>query len=112
MYRRRQYPVVRGTPASGSLCSHFLNGKAGWALPKRYRGPYALVSPLARPQNWHYWETALIGAVVTYIFMHVEINVCLLRFGYLSCFAMRDGRFAVIEKFEQPDYGLTGLYLQ
>ena len=37
--------------------------------------------PHARPQKWHYWETALIGDVVTSIFVHLVINVCLLRVG-------------------------------
>ena len=59
-----------------------------------YTGPYPLVSPSARPQNWHYWEMALIGDVVTSIFMHSVIIVCLLRVGSLSCFAVRNARFA------------------
>ena len=35
-----------------------------------------------------------MGDVVTSIFMHSVINVCLLRVGSLSCFAVRNARFA------------------
>ena len=58
-----------------------------------YRWPYPLVPPRARPQNMHYWEMALVSDV-TSIFVQLVINVCLLRVGSLSCFAVRNARFA------------------
>ena len=44
----------------------------------------------------HYWEMALVGDVVASIFMHSVIMVCLLSVGSLSCFPMRNARFAYL----------------
>ena len=66
-----------------------------------YSGPYPLVPPRARPQNMHYWEMALVSDV-TSIFVQLVINVCLLRVGSLSCFAVRT-RFADLRYYRASE---------